>query len=557
MRVALLVLGLVSAGCSEAPRPTGAETDEARGLRFVDVTRARGLTFDHDAGISEERQLPETMGAGAALFDADEDGDLDLYFVQSGPLPLSEDRSGVPPNELWLNDGAARFRDHTAESGAAAHRGYGMGVCTGDVDGDGHEDLYVTNLGPDVLLVGDGTGRFRDATGPAGLGDERWTAGATFFDADADGDLDLFVTAYLAVDLADPLFCGERKPGWRSYCHPDAYVGEQDRFWRNLGDGRFEDQTVAAGFTDSTGKGLGVIAGDFDRDHDLDLYVANDSVENRLWVNEGGSFVDGTLLSGAGVNGMGLTEAGMGLATGDVDGDGLVDLFVTNFDDESNTLYHNDGEGMFSDVTAASGLEASSRLPVGFGTVLEDLDDDGALDLAVANGHIIHNIELYHDGKRWAQRPLLFRGDGSGRFVDASASSGDLCKTPRVGRGLYAGDLDGDGDLDLVLTECDGPARIFENQGAAPGAVQIEGLPRGTAVTFLLEDGRSVLREVGPWPSYFGSSAPGVRWSGAPIRAVSVERLGSGEVASYTSPLAAGTWRARLEGSSLSFEPAR
>ncbi len=555
-RVLFLSLALL-AGCSDGPDGSPDSPSSEAQLRFVDVTRVSGLTFDHDAGISEERQLPETMGAGAALFDADEDGDLDLYFVQSGPLPREELRSSAPPNELWLNDGSARFRDHTAESGAAAHRGYGMGVCVGDADGDGHEDLYVTNLGPDVLLLGDGTGTFRDGTEAAGLGDARWTAGAIFFDADADGDLDLFVTAYLLVDLDDPLFCGERRPGWRSYCHPDAYPGEQDRFWRNLGDGRFEDQTVAAGFSDSAGKGLGVIASDFDRDRDLDLYVANDSVENRLWVNEGGTFVDGTLLSGTGVNGMGMTEAGMGLATGDVDGDGLTDLFVTNFDDESNTLYHNDGEGLFTDVTAASGLEASSRLPVGFGTVLEDLDDDGALDLAVANGHIIHNIELYHDGKRWAQRPLLFRGDGRGGFRDVSSSSGDLCETPRVGRGLYAGDLDGDGDLDLVLTECDGPARVFENQGNAPQAVRIEGLPSGTAVTFELEGGRSVLREVGPWPSYFGSSAPGVRWSGTAVSAVRVELLGERRVLRWEAPLSPGTWRARIEGDALTFEASR
>ncbi|HZM00652.1 MAG TPA: VCBS repeat-containing protein, partial [Planctomycetota bacterium] len=447
--------------------------------------------------------------------DFDGDGDLDVYLVQGGPLPvpgapLPAER---PTNRLFLNDGTAHFTDATAESGAGAQRSYGMGAVAGDVDRDGDLDLYLSNLGPDVLLLNDGQARFTDGTAAAGLGDERWTTAATFFDADSDGDLDLFVTGYVQVDLEHPLWCGERRPGWRSYCHPDAYGGLPSRFWRNRGDGSFEEATAAAGLAtepDRPGKGLGAIAFDADRDGDLDLYQANDSVENRFWLNDGdGTFSDWTLVSGTGVDGQGRTEAGMGLATGDVDGDLDLDLVKTNFDDESDTLYRNDGGGLFTDVTIAAGLEAPTRLPVGFGTVLEDLDNDGDLDLVVANGHIIDNIELYHDAKTWKQLCQTYANDGSGSFTEATAQTGALGAERLVGRGLYAGDLDADGDLDLLLTQNGGPTRLYLNRGAPPGAapggsVELAGLAPGTWVLATLSSGRQLVRDAGAQTSYLG-----------------------------------------------------
>ena len=498
----------------DTPHATGADANGPHRW-FVECATARGLDFDHEAGVSDERQLPETMGAGAALADLDADGDLDVYAVQSGPLPVAPaPPGGRPTNQLFENDGRGVFVDRTDASGDAAHDGYGMGVAVGDVNQTGRLDLLVTNLGPDVLLLNDGDLRFRDDTARAGLGDPRWTGSAAFFDADADGDLDLYVAAYVDVDLADPEWCGRRDPGWRSYCHPDAYEGLPDRFYRNRGDGVFEEVTVQAGLATRAGhhgKGLGVVADDLDGDLDLDLYIANDSVENRLWINDGtGHFGDGTLLSATGVNGRGLTEAGMGLASGDVDGDGDPELFVTNFDDESNTLYRNDGDGLFTDITARAGLDATSRLPVGFGTALADLDDDGDLDCAVTNGHIIDNIELYHDGKTHAQRGLLYTNDGAGHFADVSDEAGELCATPAVGRGLYPGDVDGDGDLDVLITVCDGRLRLFENHGpTADGPrrrVLVDGLPRHALVEASLVDGRTLWRRAGPQPSYFGQS---------------------------------------------------
>ena len=434
---------------------------------FTDVTEAWGLDFTHDAGLTPKKHLPETMGAGAALADFDSDGDLDLYLVQGGELPVPGVADDGNMNRLYRNQGGGKFVDATHGAGAAAHTGYGMGVAIGDCDGNGHLDMYLSCLGEDALLFGNGTAWFRDGTAASGVRDERWTAGCVFFDADSDGDLDLYVTAYLDVDLESPTWCGDRKEGWRSYCHPDHYAGLPDRFWRNEGDGTFVDATAEAGFDDIAGKGLGAIPADLDGDGDLDLYVANDSTENRLWVNDGGGrFSDGTLLSGTGVNGRGLTEAGMGLASGDFDLDGDLDLYVTNFDDESNTLYRNEGGMIFTDVTARWGLDAPTRMPVGFGTLAFDADSDGDLDLAVTNGHIIDNIELYHDGKSHAQLGLLLENTG-GAFQ--SVSAGDFGKTPRVGRCLLAGDIDSDGDLDLIETACGGAAKIYRNDSAGVG----------------------------------------------------------------------------------------
>jgi hypothetical protein len=531
------------AGHANAP---GAETAASAKGWFVDRTAAWGVDFVHDAGLTPEKPLPETMGAGAALLDVDGDGDLDLYLVQGGPMRLGGEAPGtfrdpdgeLPVNRLLRNDGG-RFVDRTAASGDAADAGYGMGVCAGDVNGDGALDLYVTNLGPDVLLLGDGHGSFRDGTQAAGIADERWTAGATFFDADADGDLDLYVTAYLEIDMADPPYCGNREPGWRSVCHPDAFPGLGDRFWRNRGDGTFEDATAAAGLSDNLGKGLGVAPCDVEGDGDLDLYVANDSTENRLWLNDGnGHFEDGTLLSGTGVNGRGATEAGMGIASGDVDEDGELDLFVTNFDDESNTLYVGQSGGLFRDRTAVRHLEGPSRLPVGFGTVFADFDHDGDLDLAVANGHIVDNIHLYHDGKTHAQRAQLFENDGTGRFRELVDEAGDFTSEALIGRGLYSGDLDGDGDLDLVLTQCGGPARVYENVRPKSAGLILRGLAAGSRVEVRTNEGRRLVRDAGPQVSYFGQSSPHVH-VGLPvdrIERVSVRALG-GEARLVEVPL--------------------
>ena len=259
MRARFAIVVLLVTGCGgseESGTPQGASSSGSGALRFIDGTADSGVDFVHDAGASEFKHLPETMGHGAALFDADEDGDLDLYLVQSGPLTKSGLAVAGPVNRLFMNRGDGTFEDRTAESQAAADRGYGMGVAVGDVNGDGHADLYVTNFHEDGLFIGDGDGSFRDAREVAGLQDARWTSGATFFDAEMDGDLDLYVTAYVQIDVENPDWCGRREPGWRTVCHPDRYPGLQDRLWINDGGLRFRDATESAGVADSYGKGL-------------------------------------------------------------------------------------------------------------------------------------------------------------------------------------------------------------------------------------------------------------------------------------------------------------
>ena len=496
---------------------------------FTDVTDDVGVDFVHDMGATDERHLPETMGGGGAVFDADSDGWLDLYLIQSGflPVPPTERPADAPTNRLFTGLGDGRFTDATARSGDAADPGYGQGCAIGDVDDDGDIDVYVTNFGPDLLLANDGRARFSDVTANAGLGDPRWTAGATLFDADRDGDLDLYVTGYVEIDVTDPEWCGRTDPGWRSYCHPDRYPGLDDRFWRNDGSGRFTESSLTAGLVGTDGKGLGVVPVDMDLDGDLDLYVANDSVENKLWRNLGDRFEDATLISGTGVNANGATEAGMGLAAGDLDGDLDLDLYVTNFDNESNTLYRNDGE-WFTDATVVSGLEGPSRLPVGFGTVAEDFDLDGDLDLAVANGHIIHNIELYHDGKRWRQKPHLYVNGGAGKFTRETALIGDLGGASLVGRGLLSGDLDRDGDADLVLIENGGRARILRNDAPASqtGSFTVRGLEPHAVVLARFDDGSEQLVVNGPAPTYYGACAPEARITVLPGRTLTqLERV--------------------------------
>ena len=522
------------------------ETDQKAAGWFIDATAESGLNFLHVTGMTEQRQLPETMGAGAALSDFDGDGKLDIYLVQSGPLPTpgGPPNTGSQVNALFLNDTevTGHFSDRTRASGDAAHAGYGMGVAVGDVNDDGSNDLFVTNLGPDALLLNNGQAVFEDTTAKTDLADKRWTSSAALFDADADGDLDLYVSAYVDIDLTDPPWCGRQEDGWRSYCHPDVFEGLADRFYINDGTARFTEATQQAGLSTRPGhhgKGLGVLAADFDDDGLQDLYVANDSVENRMWFNVGdGRFEDGTLISATGVNVRGLTEAGMGVASGDIDGDGDSDLFVTNFDDESNTLYRNDGDRLFSDVTASAGLDAESRLPVGFGTVLADLDSDGDLDAAVTNGHIIDNIALYHDGKSYAQRALLFSNDGEGHFTDASKDAGALTAQPMVGRGLYSGDLDGDGSLDLLLTPSGGHVRLLHNAGPPNlpegRATILTGLPRGTRVEATRTDGKRLTRRAGPQPSYFGQTSDRVHLGlgGQELLALTI-RLPDGQEWSY------------------------
>lgn len=447
----------------------------ATGDIFVDVTVASGLEFIHYNGRTGDHLLPEVTGSGGALFDYDRDGDLDLYAVQGSVLKETGAAGawhwtgGDPPRDRlfrnrFIEDGTLTFEDVTASSGINA-LGYGMGTATGDVDNDGWVDLYVTNLGPNTLLRSNGDGTFSDVTAAAGVGDAGWSTSATFFDYDRDGWLDLFVTNYVDFSVDDSPVCYASSSA-PEFCGPDAYPPARDSLFHNLGDGTFENVTARAGLAEAFGAGLGVVAADLNGDGWADLYVANDGDPNQLWLNHQGEgrFVDDALLGGVAFNLMGQAEAGMGIALGDIDADGDEDLFVTHLDGESNTLYMNQGDGLFEDRTIDAGLQRPSLPQTGFGTRFFDYDNDGQLDLVVLNGAV-----RQQDGRSGLdpEYPLqqmnqLFRGVG-GRFEEVTVEGGAAFETVEVSRGASAGDLDNDGDVDLVVFNNSGPARVLMN----------------------------------------------------------------------------------------------
>jgi hypothetical protein len=453
--------GMVTLTCAAAAVSVAA----GEGQRFSDAAGSAGIRFQHRDGGSGRKYMVETMGSGVCWFDADGDGRPDLYFPNGQPLP-GHDGRGDFSSRLFRNRGDGSFEDATRRAGVG-EPGYAMGCAAGDIDGDGDLDLFVSAFGPDRLYVNRGGGVFEDGASAWGLGDPRWAASAAFADYDRDGDLDLYVTHYVAFTLENHKYCGERRPGYQAYCHPDEYDGVADTLYRNEG-GRFADVTRQAGVHNPAGKGLGVVWSDFDDDGDPDLYVANDRTANFLYRNNGdGTFTDVGVEAGVAFGEDGQAQAGMGTDAGDYDGDGDFDLVVTNLDLENNNLYRNNADGTFSDMAYAAGVGEPSYLKVGFGADLLDYDNDGDLDFVVVNGHIIDNIHLYRDRLTHAQTPLVMENVGRGRFADRTASLGPDLQTPKVSRGLAAADYDADGDLDLAVSRCNQEASLYRNDGGS------------------------------------------------------------------------------------------
>lgn len=475
-----VVVSLVGSGCAAPPRPT----EPAAGVApmpanqiFESYETEAGVDFVHFNGMAGEMYMAEVMGSGAAWLDYDNDGDLDLYLVQGsmiGPGKTLEDALHPPPagsragDRLYRNDlddaGALRFTDVTAASGIAA-TGYGMGVAAGDYDNDGHVDLYVTNLGPNQLWRNDGDGTFRDVTSSAGVAGDRWSTSASFLDHDGDGLLDLYVTNYVDFSPQNHKACSQVSSA-PDYCGPKTYRPQPDRLYRNRGDGSFEDATERAGMR-TYGAGLGVVAADFNGDGLTDLYVANDADENQLWINRGGGrFADRAFIAGAAVNTRGEREAGMGVDAADFDDDGDEDLFVTHLDTETHTLYVNDGRGGFRDRTRLARLAAPSLRSTGFGTAWLDYDNDGGLDLFVANGAVRIDPGLAAAGDPYPlhEPNQLFRSLRDGTFEEITARAGAAFALSEVGRGAAFGDADNDGDTDILLTNNNGPARLLLNR---------------------------------------------------------------------------------------------
>jgi len=456
------LLCLLTGVAPVAGDPSSLGQGECGRFDFRDVGPDVGVEFVHQTGATGGKHLPETMGAGVSWLDFDGDGWLDLYLVQSGAFPPG---SGVSEGNLLLRNLEGRCFEVVEDSGAE-DRGYGQGSVAADFDGDGDLDIYVTNYGPDTLLLNQGQGRFDDGSNDAGLGLDGWSSSAALADADGDGDLDLYVSRYLIFDPEEEIFCGDPETGRREYCDPAMFRGAEDRFFRSQGDGRFFDTTEEAGIAPADGRGLGVRFSDLDGDFLPDIYVANDLTVNFLFANHGdGTFEDLSVLSGAAVNRDGRAEAGMGIALGDVDGDLDPDLFVTNFDVETNTLYRNQGGFFFADVSRASGLGIPSFNQLAFGVVAADFDGDGDLDMYVANGHIYERP--LRENVRYRQPDQLFEGDGRGGFVPVPCTV--LDERPTVARGLATGDFDNDGDLDLLVQENGGPARLLGNGGEPNG----------------------------------------------------------------------------------------
>ncbi|MAE76285.1 MAG: hypothetical protein CMJ85_05395 [Planctomycetes bacterium] len=507
-----------------------------------------GVDHVHTVQLTGTYPLPEIMGAGCAVFDANGDGRLDLYFTDAGRVDSNKPPTGGAPNRFYLRQADGSYRDATAESGLG-DSGYGMGVAVGDIDNDGDLDVYVGNDGPDALYRNDGTGKFTNVTKTSGIVASEWTCSVAFLDHDNDGWLDIFVVNYV---LHDPAQQCRTQSGRPSYCSPKVFPGLPDRLYRNKGDGTFEDISAQSGIAHVASNGLGVIVDDFNDDGWLDVLVANDGEANHLWINnKDRTFREDALIMGVAVNAHGAAEASMGVAAGDVDADGDVDLFMTHLLEETNTLYLRENN-TFVDGSLRSGLGKPSFAFTGFGTALFDIDHDGDLDLAIANGRVqpAHGAEDGPDDQVWqrfAEPNQLFLGDGRGTFADRSGTSGVFGQPSEVSRALATADLDADGDLDLVLTNCRGRVRIYDNVAPDKGHwLQVRAVDKALkrevfgAVVFVHAGGRVHRRTVSPQNSYLTSSASTthfglgaatrieraeVRWPGGKLETFAVEAV--------------------------------
>jgi hypothetical protein len=456
-----------------AAGPWGARGADAPAVQLVDVTGESGVDFVHAQSPTTSKYLIETMGGGVGLLDYDGDGRLDVFLANGARLLDPMPPAGAPlkseprfADRLYRNLGQWRFLEAGEAAGVAGlgRPSYSTGVAVGDYDGDGRADLYVTGFPHNVLYRNEG-GRFADVTERAGVAALGWSTSAGFFDYDRDGRLDLFVCRYVQWGFEPNPYCGERRPGYREYCHPRSFPPIASLLYRNRGDGRFEDVSDRAGIAAHAGKALGVAFADYDEDGWTDVYVANDAVPAFLFRNTGrGGFEEAALAAGVAVNAQGVPVAGMGADFGDYDADGRLDLLVTTLSGETYSLYRNEGAGTFLATSAASGLAQASLPFSGWGTRFLDYDNDGRLDLFVAQGHVLDTIELTSDHVRYAQPPLLLRNDGA-RLTSVGARAGPALVQPWAGRGAAFGDLDDDGDVDVVVSNCGQRPTLLRNDG--------------------------------------------------------------------------------------------
>ena len=498
------------------PRGTGASTDW-----FREESAARGIDYRHVSGSEERYWIPEITGSGAALADLDGDGDLDAYIVQSGSLVSTSDAS----DRVFLNLGDGRFEAGATPPGGD---GYGMGVAAGDYDNDGDVDLYVTNVGRNLLLRNNGAGGFENVAEEAGVADPGWGTSAAFLDFDGDTDLDLYVANYIQWRIEAEIECFIA--GTPTYCPPQNYKAPApDRLFRNNGDGTFTDSSRHAGLHLAFGNGFGVVAADYNQDGLTDVFVANDMMVNQLWLNQGGlRFTESAMDWGCGVDEAGEAKAGMGVVAADLDDDSDVDILVVNLEGQTDSLYRNEGT-WFDDATAELGLNVVSRRYTRFGVVLADFDNDGRLDLYQANGAVAHLPGK--EGDPFAEPNTLYRGTQSGSFELVTPDGGTTQPLVHTSRGLAVGDVDNDGGLDLLVVNRDAPPHLLMNRVSQHGNwIRLKVLTRAgrdahAATVSAQVAGKRQYRDVQPAASYLSSNDPRVHFGLGPATEITDVRV--------------------------------
>ena len=515
MRASVAIVLFCATACARS-QDTGASSASPAPTAppwFEELAPSRGVDFVHRSGHETRHPLPEIMGGGAALFDMDGDRDLDLLLVQSGRIAMPP---GTPAgHKLYRNRGDGAFDDATAGSGVGEVAGYGMGAATGDYDNDGDVDLYITNLGANVLLQNDGKGRFVDATRTAGVAGSGWSTSATLADLDADGDLDLFITRYLDWRVEIERECYSLT-GLPDFCSPKNYdAPTSDLLFRNNGNGTFTDISRAAGLAAAVGNGLGVIADDVNGDGRLDIFVANDGTPNHLWMNTGGMrFAESALMSGVAIDQDGAPKAGMGVHAADLDDDADNELIVMNLDTESDSFFRNEGK-FFVDDTVKVGLRVVSRRFTRFGVALLDFNNDGLIDLYEANGRVGLQAETFVSDP-YAEPNLLFRGVTGGRFEEVSPRGGTAQPLIATSRAAAFGDLDNDGGIDIVVSNRDAAPHLLRNVAPNRGhwlllrVLERSGRDAIGATLSIVAGGRTIRRDVRTGYSYLAANDPRV-----------------------------------------------
>ncbi len=479
--ILLLCLGLLLSGCKQtasvapttntapeqvaaaSPSPSPTPPRPSGAIEFTDVSAEAGIRFKHNSGAFGKKYLPETIGAGAAFLDYDNDGWQDILLINSMDWPESKKRRSFPA--LYHNNKDGTFTDVTQQAGLGVEM-YGIGVAVADYDNDGFDDVYVTCVGNNHLFRNLGNGKFGDVTARAGVTEPGFSTSAAWFDYDNDGKLDLFVGNYVEWSVQTDQYCsldGKNK----SYCTPQSFKGQSSQLYRNRGNGTFENVTARAGVNDPAGKTLGIALLDYDDDGWMDLFVANDTEPNKLYRNNhNGTFTDNAVIAGVAFSEAGTPRAGMGVDAADYDGSGKPGVVIGNFTNESIALYHNDGSGLFTDEASSSGIGKVSAQSLTFGCFFFDYNLDGLLDIFAANGHVSDDISVVQPTVKYAQPPHLFQNKGKKKFEEVTAKLGRALNRAIVGRGAAYGDYDNDGDLDLLLTTNNGAARLLRNDNA-------------------------------------------------------------------------------------------